>query len=298
MQRCSSSHCNPVGPCSCGLYHGSSSGGNSFSMLFSSMPNNHHHKPFNDQYFDAYPISSFTSSSSSSSSSSSAVDCTLSLGTPSTRHQTNNVVGGGDNKSSMITHHRKSTSCVSNICWDVFQTKQHHQNPNSSATHNKIINSRSDANSLIRRCANCDTTSTPLWRNGPRGPKSLCNACGIRYKKEERRATTTTTTNGINAVAAVVTTTTVVEPQQQELMMNSHQYHNSSWAAQHHSHNTQRTTNSTYPPPSLNIGNHEFRFIEDHHQRDSNSASSNIPFLSWRFNVATDRPSQLVHDYT
>ncbi|CAN6336775.1 unnamed protein product [Urochloa humidicola] len=39
-----------------------------------------------------------------------------------------------------------------------------------------------------RRCANCDTTSTPLWRNGPRGPKSLCNACGIRYKKEERRA--------------------------------------------------------------------------------------------------------------
>uniref|UniRef100_A0A0E0L5V8 GATA-type domain-containing protein n=1 Tax=Oryza punctata TaxID=4537 RepID=A0A0E0L5V8_ORYPU len=44
------------------------------------------------------------------------------------------------------------------------------------------------AGRLPRRCANCDTTSTPLWRNGPRGPKSLCNACGIRYKKEERRA--------------------------------------------------------------------------------------------------------------
>ncbi|XP_076906326.1 GATA transcription factor 19-like [Bidens hawaiensis] len=43
---------------------------------------------------------------------------------------------------------------------------------------------------VARRCANCHTTSTPLWRNGPRGPKSLCNACGIRFKKEERRAAT------------------------------------------------------------------------------------------------------------
>uniref|UniRef100_A0A6N2N9Z9 GATA-type domain-containing protein n=1 Tax=Salix viminalis TaxID=40686 RepID=A0A6N2N9Z9_SALVM len=48
---------------------------------------------------------------------------------------------------------------------------------------------------LARRCANCDTTSTPLWRNGPRGPKSLCNACGIRFKKEERRATAANVNN-------------------------------------------------------------------------------------------------------
>ncbi|XP_052204369.1 GATA transcription factor 16-like [Diospyros lotus] len=36
----------------------------------------------------------------------------------------------------------------------------------------------------IRRCcADCKTTKTPLWRGGPAGPKSLCNACGIRYRK-------------------------------------------------------------------------------------------------------------------
>lgn len=32
-------------------------------------------------------------------------------------------------------------------------------------------------------CADCKTTKTPLWRGGPSGPKSLCNACGIRYRK-------------------------------------------------------------------------------------------------------------------
>ncbi|KAA8545226.1 hypothetical protein F0562_020010 [Nyssa sinensis] len=33
-------------------------------------------------------------------------------------------------------------------------------------------------------CADCKTTKTPLWRSGPAGPKSLCNACGIRYRKK------------------------------------------------------------------------------------------------------------------
>ncbi|XP_031407424.1 GATA transcription factor 16-like [Punica granatum] len=33
-------------------------------------------------------------------------------------------------------------------------------------------------------CADCKTTKTPLWRSGPSGPKSLCNACGIRYRKK------------------------------------------------------------------------------------------------------------------
>ncbi|KMZ62682.1 GATA transcription factor 16 [Zostera marina] len=35
-------------------------------------------------------------------------------------------------------------------------------------------------------CADCRTSKTPLWRGGPSGPKSLCNACGIRYRKKRR----------------------------------------------------------------------------------------------------------------
>ncbi|KAL2977808.1 hypothetical protein AAZX31_13G086900 [Glycine max] len=41
-------------------------------------------------------------------------------------------------------------------------------------------------NSIVRVCSDCHTTKTPLWRSGPRGPKSLCNACGIRQRKARR----------------------------------------------------------------------------------------------------------------
>ncbi|CAK8569846.1 unnamed protein product [Lathyrus sativus] len=50
-----------------------------------------------------------------------------------------------------------------------------------------------------RVCAECQTTSTPLWRSGPMGPKSLCNACGIRQRKairaEEEAGITSSKTN-------------------------------------------------------------------------------------------------------
>ncbi|KAK8940506.1 GATA transcription factor 4 [Platanthera zijinensis] len=33
-----------------------------------------------------------------------------------------------------------------------------------------------------RRCTHCASEKTPQWRTGPFGPKTLCNACGVRYK--------------------------------------------------------------------------------------------------------------------
>ncbi|XP_027159703.1 GATA transcription factor 5-like [Coffea eugenioides] len=33
-----------------------------------------------------------------------------------------------------------------------------------------------------RRCSHCQVNKTPQWRTGPLGPKTLCNACGVRYK--------------------------------------------------------------------------------------------------------------------
>ncbi|XWS17640.1 hypothetical protein CRYUN_Cryun33cG0084800 [Craigia yunnanensis] len=47
-------------------------------------------------------------------------------------------------------------------------------------------NSFSKTHNSIRVCSDCNTTTTPLWRSGPRGPKSLCNACGIRQRKARR----------------------------------------------------------------------------------------------------------------
>ncbi|GER43230.1 GATA transcription factor, partial [Striga asiatica] len=34
----------------------------------------------------------------------------------------------------------------------------------------------------IRKCMHCEITKTPQWRSGPMGPKTLCNACGVRHK--------------------------------------------------------------------------------------------------------------------
>lgn len=162
MHRCSSSHGNMVGPCSCGLFHTQS---NSFSMLFS-MPNQYH-KSFDET--DMYP---FTTSSSPSSSS--GVDCTLSLGTPSTRLSE-------DVDEKRIRHEKRSTaSCMSNLCWDLLQPNNKtavSYAPQSFKSNSRGNNSNGGGSGsdplLARRCANCDTTSTPLWRNGPRGPKVL-----------------------------------------------------------------------------------------------------------------------------
>ncbi|KAK4772404.1 hypothetical protein SAY86_014179 [Trapa natans] len=34
----------------------------------------------------------------------------------------------------------------------------------------------------VRRCSHCGVQKTPQWRAGPMGEKTLCNACGVRFK--------------------------------------------------------------------------------------------------------------------
>ncbi|KAI3500060.1 hypothetical protein L1887_35875 [Cichorium endivia] len=189
---------------------------------------------------------------------SSAVDCTLSLGPPATRYT-------GDYERA---HHerRPSANWSANLCWDILQNT-------AAVPHSQKANIGGTAAGdplLARRCANCDTTSTPLWRNGPRGPKSLCNACGIRFKKEERRANAAATGGG-----------DMSETQHYQPMMNGNP-----WV--HHSQSAHKLA-SCYSPAAAAAKGNEFRFIDDVDDRDS-------PFLSWRLNV-TDRPG-LVHGFT
>jgi hypothetical protein len=33
-----------------------------------------------------------------------------------------------------------------------------------------------------RTCSHCQSSKTPQWREGPDGRRTLCNACGLRYK--------------------------------------------------------------------------------------------------------------------
>ncbi|KAJ5296026.1 hypothetical protein PENANT_c021G08370 [Penicillium antarcticum] len=36
-------------------------------------------------------------------------------------------------------------------------------------------------------CGDCGTADSPEWRKGPNGPKTLCNACGLRWSKKEKK---------------------------------------------------------------------------------------------------------------
>jgi len=36
-------------------------------------------------------------------------------------------------------------------------------------------------------CTDCGTVESPEWRKGPFGPKTLCNACGLRWAKKSRK---------------------------------------------------------------------------------------------------------------
>ena len=40
-----------------------------------------------------------------------------------------------------------------------------------------------DGQKVRRGCLHCGCQKTPQWRMGPTGPKTLCNACGVRFRK-------------------------------------------------------------------------------------------------------------------
>ncbi|XP_038892635.1 GATA transcription factor 8-like [Benincasa hispida] len=52
----------------------------------------------------------------------------------------------------------------------------------SLATPSEAGNQNSPSTQSVRKCMHCEITKTPQWRAGPMGPKTLCNACGVRYK--------------------------------------------------------------------------------------------------------------------
>ncbi|XVF29200.1 hypothetical protein REPUB_Repub15cG0099900 [Reevesia pubescens] len=58
--------------------------------------------------------------------------------------------------------------------------------------------------SIGRKCQHCGAEKTPQWRAGPLGPKTLCNACGVRYKSgrlvpEYRPASSPTFSNELHS---------------------------------------------------------------------------------------------------
>ncbi|RWW39898.1 hypothetical protein BHE74_00054727 [Ensete ventricosum] len=64
------------------------------------------------------------------------------------------------------------------FCGGLPRDKQ--QKPNKHRRKPKSPPSATTSNE--RRCTHCGAQKTPQWRAGPLGPKTLCNACGVRFK--------------------------------------------------------------------------------------------------------------------
>ncbi|KAG0485058.1 hypothetical protein HPP92_009137 [Vanilla planifolia] len=64
--------------------------------------------------------------------------------------------------------------------------KRRMQSPTQYQTQLSPETGNMSTSGAVRVCSDCNTTKTPLWRSGPQGPKSLCNACGIRQMKARR----------------------------------------------------------------------------------------------------------------
>ncbi|KAI3851951.1 hypothetical protein MKW98_019950 [Papaver atlanticum] len=54
--------------------------------------------------------------------------------------------------------------------------------PSYSSGHGNSLQQQQQPGVACKKCLHCEVTKTAVWRGGPMGAGTLCNACGVRYK--------------------------------------------------------------------------------------------------------------------
>ncbi|KAI7905425.1 uncharacterized protein BX663DRAFT_549427 [Cokeromyces recurvatus] len=102
-----------------------------------------------------------------------------------------------------VTHHRSEMMCIETNISSSTQLKENDEEyldkeehdklklkPSSSTTttstakvktHRTQTNNNNNNNG-IKKCLYCGSKTTPMWRRGPEGAGTLCNACGVKWK--------------------------------------------------------------------------------------------------------------------
>ncbi|KAE9608113.1 hypothetical protein Lal_00003665 [Lupinus albus] len=93
---------------------------------------------------------------------------------------------GNDNSTNSSTHSNTTVRFCSSNFKHMFEEQKQPFSLLGTSDNSGSNNSSNNNNITVRVCSDCHTTKTPLWRSGPRGPKTLCNACGIRQRKARR----------------------------------------------------------------------------------------------------------------
>ncbi|KAE8692912.1 Detected protein of unknown function [Hibiscus syriacus] len=88
--------------------------------------------------------------------------------TSSTSRGSNFSVGSESESESHLTEAKKRLKKKKNLTW--------------LSGFNDTKRSPSEQPTEVRKCLHCEVTKTPQWREGPMGPKTLCNACGVRFR--------------------------------------------------------------------------------------------------------------------
>ncbi len=66
-------------------------------------------------------------------------------------------------------------------------------------------------------CLGCSATSTPEWRRGPMGPRTLCNACGLVYAKMMKKRITSMRGNQEVEYSSSEESSTIEEEEEDQL---------------------------------------------------------------------------------
>jgi hypothetical protein len=68
---------------------------------------------------------------------------------------------------------------------------EHQLLPCSTIDYNSISSSSPPARPHLinKTCEGCGTRNTPMWRRGPTGRNTMCNACGIKWTRKQTKVT-------------------------------------------------------------------------------------------------------------
>ncbi|GLJ53147.1 hypothetical protein SUGI_1132610 [Cryptomeria japonica] len=83
-------------------------------------------------------------------------------------------------KTHCVACHTKYNMSVGHLHHFVSEEKKCHFS-NKIFNRSQGIKKKEQGKLQVVKCMHCGTQKTPQWRGGPMGPKTLCNACGVRY---------------------------------------------------------------------------------------------------------------------
>jgi len=115
------------------------------------------------------------------------IETVESISTNETKNTTSNTLSSESNVNSNVERNQEKKSpqkdnvgAVSGKSTSLLtESNIHHQFTNSSTNN---INTIATTPKIKKRCEYCGVSETPMWRRGPGGTGSLCNACGVKWK--------------------------------------------------------------------------------------------------------------------